>query len=60
MGLVSATVIVLSNLAGIVVEFFCPLLAENFHIPAIANWSHYLLVNIATCFVFMSAAIWVC
>jgi amino acid transporter len=59
-GLVSATVIVLSNLAGIAVEFFYLLLAEIFRIPAIADWSHYLLVNIATCFVFMSAAIWVC
>ena len=59
-GLVSATVIVLSNLAGIAVEFFYLLLGEILRIPAIAGWSHYLLVNIATCFVFMSTAIWVC
>ena len=59
-GLVSATVIVLSNLAGIAVEFFYLSLAEILRVSAIAGWSHYLPVNIATCFVFMGAAIWVC
>jgi len=59
-GLVSATVIVLSNLAGIAVEFFYLLLAEILRAPAIADWSHNLPVNIVTCLVFMSAAIWAC
>jgi Amino acid transporters len=59
-GLVSATVIVLSNLAGIAVEFFYLLLAEVVRIPAIADWSDHLLVNLGTCFVFMGAAVWVC
>lgn len=59
-GLVSATVIVLSNLAGIAVEFFYLLLAELLRLPAIADWSDNLLVNLATCFVFMGAAVWVC
>ena len=59
-GLVSATVIVLSNLAGIAVEFFYLLLAEIIRAPAINDWSHNLLVNIGTCFVLMGAAVWVC
>lgn len=59
-GLVSATVIVLSNLAGIAVEFFYLLLAEILRVPSIADWSDALPVNLATCFVFMAAAIWVC
>jgi amino acid transporter len=59
-GLVSATVIVLSNLAGIAVEFFYLLLSEIFRVPAIADWPDHLAVNIATCLVFMAAAMWVC
>ena len=59
-GLVSATVIVLSNLAGIAVEFFYLLLAEIFRVPSIADWPDHLAVNIATCLVFMAAAMWVC
>lgn len=59
-GLVSATVIVLSNLAGIAVEFFYLLISEIFRVPAIADWSDNLAVNIPTCLVFMAAAVWVC
>jgi amino acid transporter len=59
-GLVSATVIVLSNLAGIAVEFFYLLLSEILRVPAIADWPDHLGVNIATCLVFMTAAMWVC
>lgn len=59
-GLVSATVIVLSNLAGIAVEFFYLLLSEILRVPAIADWPDHLGVNIATCLVFMAAAMWVC
>ena len=50
----------LSNLAGIAVEFFYLLIAEIIRAPAIAYWSHNLLVNIGTCFVLMGAAVWVC
>ena len=59
-GLVSATVIVLSNLAGIAVEFFYLLLSEISRIPFVADWPDHLAVNIPTCLVFMAAAVWVC
>ena len=59
-GLVSATVIVLSNLAGIAVEFFYLLLSEISRIPSVADWPDNLAVNIPTCLVFMAAAVWVC
>ena len=59
-GLISATVIVLSNLAGIAVEFFYLLISEIIRVPAVADWSEMLPVNIATCLVFMTAAVWVC
>lgn len=59
-GLVSATVIVLSNTAGIAVEFFYILLAELFQQPSIAGWSHILWVNIATCLVFVAGTVWLC
>lgn len=59
-GLVSATVIVLSNLAGIAVEFFYLLLSEILRVPAVADWPDHLGVNIVTCLVFMAAAVWVC
>jgi amino acid transporter len=59
-GLVSATVIVLSNLAGIAVEFFYLLISEVVRLPSVAGWADNLAVNIATCLVFMSAAVWVC
>lgn len=59
-GLVSATVIVLSNLAGIAVEFFYLLLAEVFRAPAIAAWDGNLWVNIPTCLALMAGAVWIC
>lgn len=59
-GLVSATVIVLSNLAGIAVEFFYLLVSEILRVPAIADWNDIPAVNIPTCLVFMAAAVWVC
>jgi amino acid transporter len=59
-GLVSATVIVLSNLAGIAVEFFYLLLSEILRVPAIADWPDHLGINIATCLIFMATAMWVC
>jgi amino acid transporter len=59
-GLVSATVIVLSNLAGIAVEFFYLLISEVVRLPSVAGWADNLAVNVATCLVFMSAAVWIC
>lgn len=59
-GLVSATVIVLSNLAGIAVEFFFLFLAEVLRQPGIAAWDNVLWINIPTCLLFMAAAVWIC
>ena len=59
-GLISATVIVLSNLAGIAVEFFYLLLAELFRQPSIAEWSHHLGVNIGTSLLFVAGTVWLC
>jgi len=59
-GLVSATVIVLSNLAGIAVEFFYLLLSEILRNPAIARLDRNIWINVGTCLVFMAAAVWVC
>jgi amino acid transporter len=59
-GLVSSTVIVLSNLAGIAVEFFYLLLSELLQNPAIALWDRVLWINIVTCLVFMGGAVWIC
>ena len=50
-GLVTATGIVLSNTAGIAVEFFYLLLSEVLRMPAVAGWSHHLGINISTCLV---------
>jgi amino acid transporter len=59
-GLVSATIIVLSNLAGIAVEFFYLLLAEIFRMPEIAEWGHLLAVNIGTSLLFVAGTVWLC
>jgi amino acid transporter len=59
-GLVSATIIVLSNLAGIAVEFFYLLLAEIFRAPWIVGWGHHVVVNIATSLVFVAGTVWLC
>lgn len=59
-GLVCATIIVLSNLAGIAVEFFYLLLSEIFRQPSIANWGHHLLVNIGTSLAFVAGTVWLC
>ncbi|PRQ10695.1 amino acid transporter [Corynebacterium sp. 13CS0277] len=55
-GLLAATILVLSNLAGIAVDFFYLLLSQIFRDPSLASWSANIPVNIATCFVFMVIA----
>lgn len=55
-GLLAATILVLSNLAGIAVEFFYLLLAQIFHNPGLADLSHNVPVNIITCAIFMLVA----
>lgn len=58
-GLLAATILVLSNLAGIAVEFFYLLLAQLTGNDAIAALSDNVPVNILTCLVFMAAACWI-
>src|SRR5699024_11413469 len=58
-GLISATVIVLSNLAAVAVDFFYILLAQIFQNPVIASWTDNLLKNIPTTLLFIAVAAWV-
>ncbi|WP_082469867.1 MULTISPECIES: APC family permease [Micrococcales] len=55
-GLLASTILVLSNLAGIGVDFFYLLLSQIFHNEAIADLTRNIPLNIATCLVFMAGA----
>lgn len=55
-GLIASTVLVLSNSAGIAVDFFYLLLAQALGNPAIATLSGDKFVNVGTCLVFMAGA----
>ncbi|MDH6223315.1 APC family permease [Streptomyces sp. MJP52] len=58
-GLLAATILVLSNLAGIAVDFLYLLLAQVTGDEALADLTRNVPVNIATCLVFMALACWV-
>jgi amino acid transporter len=58
-GLIVATVVVLSNLAGIAVDFLYLALAQAFSNPGIADLTANVWINIATCLVFMVGACYV-
>ncbi|ROS75592.1 APC family permease [Cellulomonas sp. PhB143] len=58
-GLLAATVLVLSNLAGIAVDFFYLMLSQVTGNPAIADLTRNVAVNVATCLAFMAIACWV-
>jgi amino acid transporter len=58
-GLIVATVVVLSNLAGVAVDFLYLALAQIFGNPAIADLAGNIPINILTCLVFMVAACYV-
>ncbi|WP_432573247.1 APC family permease [Kineococcus sp. SYSU DK005] len=58
-GLLAATVLVLSNLAGIAVDFFYLLLAQLTGDDAVADLAANTPVNVATCLVFTALACWV-
>lgn len=58
-GLISATVIVLSNLAAVAVDFFYILLSQIFGNPNIAAWTENLWINIPTTLIFTAIAAWV-
>lgn len=55
-GLIAATVLVLSNLAGIAVEFLFQSLSILLGQPGIADLSDNVLINIAVCLGFMAIA----
>ncbi|WP_156206535.1 APC family permease [Streptomyces lycii] len=58
-GLLAATILVLSNLAGIAVDFFYLLLAQITGDDALADLTRSVPVNIVTCLVFMALAGWI-
>ncbi|MFC7446372.1 APC family permease [Rhodococcus daqingensis] len=58
-GMVIATIIVLSNLAAIAVQFFYLFIARLFDTPQIADLASNKLVNVATTLVFLAIATWV-
>ncbi len=58
-GLVIATIIVLSNLAGVAVTFFYLFLAEVLGDSDIGTWGDKRLVNVATCLAFIAIATYV-
>ncbi|MFF1571113.1 APC family permease [Leifsonia sp. NPDC058292] len=55
-GLIAATIVVLSNLAGIAVDFLYLMLSQIFHSQAIADVAANPFVNVATCLAFMAVA----
>lgn len=58
-GLISATVIVLSNLAAVAVDFFYILLSQILGRPDIAAWTENLWINIPTTLIFTAVAAWI-
>jgi len=58
-GLIVATVVVLSNLAGVAVDFLYLALAQVFNNPALADLTSNVPINIVTCLVFMALACYI-
>ncbi|WP_427015432.1 APC family permease [Pseudarthrobacter sp. P1] len=58
-GLLAANIIVLSNLAGVAVDFFYLFLGEIFSNPDLADLTNNKALNIATCLAFVALAVWV-
>ncbi|MET0990415.1 MAG: APC family permease [Glaciihabitans sp.] len=58
-GLIVATVVVLSNLAGVAVDFLYLLLAQIFGDPSLADLASNVWINIVTCLVFMVGACYI-
>jgi amino acid transporter len=55
-GAVVATIIVLSNLAGVAVSFFYLMLGELFVSPGLAELGHNKVINVGTCLAFIAVA----
>ncbi len=58
-GLIVATVVVLSNLAGVAVDFFYLMLAQLFGNPALAGLASNVVINVLNCLVFMVTACYI-
>ena len=58
-GLLAANIIVLSNLAGVAVDFFYLFLSQLTGSQAIADLAANKVVNVLTCLVFVALAVWV-
>ena len=58
-GLLAANIIVLSNLAGVAVDFFYLFLAQLTGSPELADLAANKPLNVVTCFVFVALAVWV-
>ena len=58
-GLIAATIIVLSNLAGVAVDFLYLLIAQMTGDASIADLTANPVINVATCLVFVLAATWI-
>lgn len=58
-GLVAATILVLSNLAGIAVDFLFLLISQIAGNPEIADIAANPFVNVVTCLLFMLGATWI-
>lgn len=59
-GFLAANIIVLSNLAGVAVDFFYAFLADITGRPELADLAADRWINVLTCVVFMALATWVC
>jgi len=58
-GLLAANIIVLSNLAGVAVDFFYLFLAQLTGDASLADLAANKVVNVLTCLVFVALAVWV-
>lgn len=58
-GLLAANIIVLSNLAGVAVDFFYLFLSQLTGSPELADLADNKALNVLTCFVFVALAVWV-
>ena len=58
-GLIAATVLVLSNLAAVAVDFFFIMLAQIFQNPALADLTRVLWINIPMTVIFTALAAWI-
>ena len=58
-GLIAATVIVLSNLAGIAVDFLFLLISQLTGVAEVADWTSIIPVNIVVCLLFVLGATYV-